>query len=230
MALPSIWWDCAPLAAAECLAAGTPLIVPRLGGLPEAICDGIDGLTFDGFDTDDLARQLDRLAIVPGLLERLQAAIEPPRAFADYVESSRPTTPMRPSRVASTPNPTSISVRWQGDHGLATSLSIINDQITSRLAGRSGASVATTPALRSTAAAHRRRRGAPSVAAGPASADRRPAGGDRALGVRRRARDWARRSAPTSTNCGCQANTCGRCTSAAASSPIASSPSPTAST
>ena len=136
VALPSIWWDCAPLAAAECLAAGTPLIVPRLGGLPEAICDGIDGLTFDGFDTDDLARQLDRLAIVPGLLERLQAAIEPPRAFADYVDELEAYyADERPSRVASSPNPTSISVRWQGDHGLATSLSIINDQITSRLAG-----------------------------------------------------------------------------------------------
>jgi len=34
--LPSLWWDCAPLAAAESLAARVPLVVPRLGGLPDA--------------------------------------------------------------------------------------------------------------------------------------------------------------------------------------------------
>src|SRR2546421_2480217 len=78
VALPSMWWDCAPLAAAECLAAGTPLLVPRLGGLPEAIRDDVDGLTFKPLDAGDLARQLDRLALEPGLLERLQGAIDPP--------------------------------------------------------------------------------------------------------------------------------------------------------
>ncbi len=72
-ALPSLWWDCAPLAAAECLAGRVPLIVPRLGGLPESVREGIDGLTFGGLDADDLARRLDRLASEPGLLERLQA-------------------------------------------------------------------------------------------------------------------------------------------------------------
>src|ERR1700744_2786501 len=69
VALPSMWWDCAPLAAAECLAARTPVIVPRRGGLPEAIRDGVDGLSFDGLDADDLARTLDRLSSEAGLLE-----------------------------------------------------------------------------------------------------------------------------------------------------------------
>ena len=32
-----MWWDCAPLAAAECHAARIPLVVPRLGGLPETV-------------------------------------------------------------------------------------------------------------------------------------------------------------------------------------------------
>src|SRR5581483_10497418 len=86
VALPSMWWDCAPLAAAECLAARTPLIVPRLGGLPEAIREGVDGLTFDGLDAGSLAAALDRLALEPGLLERLQAGIAEPRAFASYVD------------------------------------------------------------------------------------------------------------------------------------------------
>ncbi len=131
--LPSLWWDCAPLAAAECLAARTPLVVPRLGGLGEAITDEVDGLAFDALDAGDLARQLDRLATEPGLLERLQAAIEPPRAFAAYVDDLEAYyAGERPGRLPDgvTSNP---AVRWQGDHGLATSLSIVNDRVSERL-------------------------------------------------------------------------------------------------
>lgn len=85
--LPSMWWDCAPLAAAECLAARVPLVVPRLGGLPEAVRDGVDGLVVDPLDPDALAAALDRLAEEPGLLERLQAGIAPPHPFAAYVDA-----------------------------------------------------------------------------------------------------------------------------------------------
>jgi glycosyltransferase involved in cell wall biosynthesis len=134
VALPSMWWDCAPLAAAECLAARTPVLVPRLGGLPEAIRDGVDGLTFDGLDVDDLARTLDRLASEPGLLEQLQAGISEPRAFAAYVDELEAYYKgARPSRVDGSPSADDLAVRWQGDHGLPTSLSIINDRVSSRL-------------------------------------------------------------------------------------------------
>ncbi|HTU95433.1 MAG TPA: glycosyltransferase [Solirubrobacteraceae bacterium] len=136
VALPSMWWDCAPLAAAECLAARTPVLVPRLGGLPEAIRDGVDGLTFDGLDVDDLARVLDRLASEAGLLERLQAGITAPRAFGEYVDELEAYYGgARPSRVDGGVGGDEVAVRWQGDHGLPTSLSIINDRVSSRLAG-----------------------------------------------------------------------------------------------
>ena len=136
VALPSMWWDCAPLAAVESLAAGTPLLVPRLGGLPEAIRDGVDGLTFDGLAAGDLARQMDRLASEPGLLEQLQAGITPPRAFAEYVDELEAYyAGRRPSRGASEPVAGDLEIRWQGDHGLPTSLSIINDQVSTRLRG-----------------------------------------------------------------------------------------------
>ncbi|HLI60162.1 MAG TPA: glycosyltransferase [Solirubrobacteraceae bacterium] len=148
--LPSMWWDCAPLAAAECLAARTPLVVPRLGGLPEAIREGVDGLTFAGLDAHDLARVLDRLAGEAGLLEHLQAGIEAPRAFSAYVDAlearyeNRPGAAADESRTARDADPQTApapgaepapAVRWQGDHGLPTSLSIINDRITARLEG-----------------------------------------------------------------------------------------------
>ncbi len=138
--LPSMWWDCAPLAAAECLAARVPLVVPRLGGLPEAIQDERDGLVFKALDPDDLARQLDRLASEPGLLERLQAGIQAPRAFSAYIDEleayydGERSTPQHAVSSEADARP-AVAVRWQGDHGLTTSLSIINDEVTRRLPG-----------------------------------------------------------------------------------------------
>ncbi|MGH2836433.1 MAG: glycosyltransferase, partial [Solirubrobacteraceae bacterium] len=132
-ALPSMWWDCAPLVAAECLAARVPLIVPRLGGLPEAIRDETDGLLFDALDVGDLAHQLDRLTSEPGLLERLQANIGEPRAFSSYVDELE--AYYDDARQAS-PAPAALAapeIRWKGDFGLKTSLSIINDQVVTRL-------------------------------------------------------------------------------------------------
>ncbi|HTW13124.1 MAG TPA: glycosyltransferase, partial [Solirubrobacteraceae bacterium] len=118
---------------AECLAARTPIVVPRLGGLPETVRDGIDGLVFNGLDAADLARQLDRLALEPGLLEQLQAGIEAPRPFGAYIDEleeyyggSHALRPQPERRAA---------VRWKGEHGQPLSLSIINDQITARLSG-----------------------------------------------------------------------------------------------
>ncbi|HEX5146555.1 MAG TPA: glycosyltransferase, partial [Conexibacter sp.] len=112
--LPSMWWDCAPLAAAECLAARVPLVVPRLGGLAEAVRDGVDGLVVDPLDARALAAALDRLAREPGLLERLQTGIQAPRAFADYVdELERCYAGERPGRV--TREPDEIAVLWEGE-------------------------------------------------------------------------------------------------------------------
>jgi glycosyltransferase involved in cell wall biosynthesis len=138
--LPSLWWDCAPLAAVEAMAARVPLVVPRLGGLPEAIREGVDGLLFNGLDAADLARQLDRLALEPGLLEMLQANIVEPRAFAAYVDeleayyggTHADTDHGSPSQSSSA----NVAVRWKGEHGQPHSLSIINDRITERLSGQ----------------------------------------------------------------------------------------------
>ena len=132
--MPSLWWDCAPLMAAECLAGRVPLVVPRLGGLAEAVRDEEDGLLYCGFDAGDLAGRLDRLAGEPGLLERLQAAIGAPRAFSAYVdELERYYAGERPSRDDAETEPAPPAVRWVGDHGAHTSLSIVNDAVTSRL-------------------------------------------------------------------------------------------------
>ncbi len=134
-ALPSIWWDCAPLAAAECLAARVPVLAPRLGGLAEAVEHEVNGLLFDALDADDLARCLDRLDREAGLLENLQSNIQAPRLFSAYVDELEAYyAGERPGRVADTPADGALAVRWHGDHGLCTSLSIVNARLTERLA------------------------------------------------------------------------------------------------
>jgi len=130
--IPSLWWDCAPLMVAECLAGGVPVLASRMGGIAESVRDGVDGLLVDGRDAPALAAALDRLATEPGLLERLQQGIQPPRAFAAYVdELERYYAGERPSRSAERTLP--ISVSWRGDQGKPTSLSVVNTNVCDEL-------------------------------------------------------------------------------------------------
>ncbi|MDX6733561.1 MAG: hypothetical protein QOC54_3509, partial [Baekduia sp.] len=132
-ALPSLWWDCAPLVAGECLAARVPVLAPRMGGLAEAIRDEVDGLAFDGGDAAGLAAQLQRLCVEPGLLERLQAGIEAPRGFGAYVdELEQYYGGARPSRVVEEPE---TVVAWVGEHDAPTSLARINRSVVAALDG-----------------------------------------------------------------------------------------------
>ena len=131
-AFPSIWWENQGLVASESLAARVPVLVPDIGGLAEQARDGVDGLHFEGRSADSLAAAIDRLATEPGLLERLQAGIEPPAAFAGHVDALE--AYYAGERPAATPLPTGPhAVRWVGDHTLNTSLSIINQEVAGRL-------------------------------------------------------------------------------------------------
>jgi hypothetical protein len=113
--LPSMWWDCAPLAAAECLAARVPLVVPRLGGLAEAVRDGVDGLVVDPLSVDALAAALQRVATEDGLLERLQAGIAPPHPFATYVDELEAIYAGERQAPAAPAAPTPLAVLAEGE-------------------------------------------------------------------------------------------------------------------
>ena len=226
--MPSMWWDCAPLMAAECLAGRVPLVVPRLGGLGEAIVDGVDGLFFDPLDAGDLARQLDRLAGEPGLLERLQSNIAAPRRFAEYVDELEAYyAGERPSRAGL--EVAAPAVTWQGDHGLHTSLSHVNNEVTARLDGvqrldRDGAPV--DGPLPHAADVEVRHQWPP---------DLRPPRSGRLAVIApwefgEIPLDGSSRCRATSTRCGCRAPTCATCTCAPAWRTTASTSCPTAST
>jgi glycosyltransferase involved in cell wall biosynthesis len=130
--IPSLWWDCAPLVVAECLAGRVPVIGARMGGIPDFVEHEQNGLLFDGRSATALAAALERLSDEPGLLERLQAGISEPSAFAGYVDQleaiyagDRAIAPRRSG--------TPVAVRWVGDQSTASSLSTINREVGERL-------------------------------------------------------------------------------------------------
>jgi glycosyltransferase involved in cell wall biosynthesis len=50
-----------PLAAREAMAAGRPVIAPRIGGCPEVVDDGVTGFLFESRNVDDLATRMRRI-------------------------------------------------------------------------------------------------------------------------------------------------------------------------
>jgi len=62
---PSEWYENAPLAVLEGAALGKPLIVARIGGLPELVVDGESGWSFASGSVAELAATLRRVAELP---------------------------------------------------------------------------------------------------------------------------------------------------------------------
>lgn len=63
-----------PVVAIEALAAGTPVVATRVGGIPDVVEDGVTGFLVDPGDTEALAERLGRLARDPELRTRLGEA------------------------------------------------------------------------------------------------------------------------------------------------------------
>jgi glycosyltransferase involved in cell wall biosynthesis len=85
--VPSVWHEVAAIVIQEAQAAGLPVMASTLGGSPELIRDGVDGLLFDPADPGHLTRQIARLLDEPGLRARLDAAAPQPRTIDDEVDA-----------------------------------------------------------------------------------------------------------------------------------------------
>lgn len=75
--LLSSTWENFPHTVVEALAAGTPVIATTVGGVPEVVRDGENGLLVPPGDADALAAAIARFAGDPDLRERLRAAAGP---------------------------------------------------------------------------------------------------------------------------------------------------------
>ncbi len=89
LVVPSIWAENSPLVIQEAFLAGVPVIASRIGGIPELVEDGKNGLLFAPGDAADLQRVLARLLREPALLDRLRSGIPAMRTIEDDVDSGR---------------------------------------------------------------------------------------------------------------------------------------------
>lgn len=71
LVVPSLWPDTFPTVAFESCAAGVPVVASNIGGLPEIVKEGVNGILFNPGDTAQLAGILGRLAGDPSILEHL---------------------------------------------------------------------------------------------------------------------------------------------------------------
>ncbi len=69
--VPSEWAENAPMAVLEPMAVGRPVIATRMGGIPEQLRDGVDGILVRPGDDLELAAALRVLADDAGLADRL---------------------------------------------------------------------------------------------------------------------------------------------------------------
>jgi GT2 family glycosyltransferase/glycosyltransferase involved in cell wall biosynthesis len=106
--VPSTWPENSPLVVREAFAAGIPVVGSRIGGIPEAIRDGVDGLLFEPGNPRELAAILRDLVDDPARIDRLRGAIRPPRAIAEeaaeLIEAWQ-CLPSPPRRAATTAPP-----------------------------------------------------------------------------------------------------------------------------
>jgi GT2 family glycosyltransferase len=89
LVVPSIWPENAPLVIQEAFLAGIPVVASRIGGIPEMVADGQNGLLFRAGDVEDLSRTLTRFLDEPGLLDTLRAGILPARSIEEDVRFAR---------------------------------------------------------------------------------------------------------------------------------------------
>jgi glycosyltransferase involved in cell wall biosynthesis len=109
--VPSVWWENAPLVIQEAFQHRRPVICSNIGGMAEAVRDGVDGLHFRAGDPNSLAEAMSRAMYEPGLWERLRAAIPAVPSMTDtayehlalYARLGRPMRPPQPARLRAAP-------------------------------------------------------------------------------------------------------------------------------
>lgn len=80
LVLGSVWAENAPLVVLEARALGTPVIAPRIGGLPELVIEGRDGWLYEPGNAADLARCLELAHVGP------TPNVSPPPGMSAHVD------------------------------------------------------------------------------------------------------------------------------------------------
>lgn len=72
LVVPSIWQENSPLVIQEATLAKTPVIASRIGGIPELVQDGVNGLLCNPQDVYDLQEKIQYIIDNPYLIERFK--------------------------------------------------------------------------------------------------------------------------------------------------------------
>jgi GT2 family glycosyltransferase/glycosyltransferase involved in cell wall biosynthesis len=110
LVVPSIWPETSPIVIREALDAGIPVVASRIGGIPETVTDGVNGLLFTPGDKDDLHRALSRLVAEPGLVASLRRGTGRARPIEEDVAFTRGFYPDRAGAARATAAATPRSV------------------------------------------------------------------------------------------------------------------------
>jgi len=104
--------DLAPFSVMESLALGVPVIASAVGGLPELVDDGRNGLLVPPNSVDAVVVALERLQREPGLLRALTSAVYNVPSWNDYVDAVEAAYVGRLVGEAAIGD--AVRVRWEG--------------------------------------------------------------------------------------------------------------------
>lgn len=82
--VPSVWWDNGPQTVLEFLACGLPVLGAELGGIPDWVKEGVNGMLFRGNDREHLAARLEEVAGNPGRLFELRRNVKSPASMSEH--------------------------------------------------------------------------------------------------------------------------------------------------
>jgi glycosyltransferase involved in cell wall biosynthesis len=85
--VPSVWWDNGPQTVMEFFSCGLPVLGAELGGIPDLVRHGHNGLLYRGNDRFDLARTLAGIIKDPAILTELRQNVRQPRGMAEHARA-----------------------------------------------------------------------------------------------------------------------------------------------
>jgi glycosyltransferase involved in cell wall biosynthesis len=169
--IPSIWYDNAPLAVNECLAARVPVLGSDMGGIPEFLEPGKTGDVFRGRDPRDLARKMQNIIDDPAIVEKWQTQITRPPSFSEYISGLERLYAGEGMESANYERRTTVN--WEGTQLAFHSLAHVNRRVCTELLAKSDIDISIepyepaqfipegNPQLQAIVAAHRRAKAGP---------------------------------------------------------------------
>ncbi|MCK4353153.1 glycosyltransferase family 4 protein [candidate division WOR-3 bacterium] len=85
LVVPSIWCENSPLVIHEAFMAGVPVIASNIGGIPEMVKDGVNGLLFESGNVGALSAKLKQVIENPSLLNEWRKNIRPIKTIKENV-------------------------------------------------------------------------------------------------------------------------------------------------